>query len=148
MITVATFSKPEEAQLLRLRLEAGGVPAYVQDENVVLLYWFYSNAIGGVRVQIAEEDIDAAKEILAERPVVADDPTMPRCPKCGSCRSIPDEIPRRIAFLSILLVGFPFLFYKRRWICKDCGHKWNAANTKPSHGMDPLSRDKQDRTNT
>ena len=134
MITVATFSKPEDAHLLRLRLEAGGVPAYVQDENMVLLNWFYSNAIGGVRVQIGEEDIEEAKEILAEAPVVADDPTMPRCPKCGSSRLMPDEYPRRIAFLSMLLAGFPFLFYKRRWICKDCRNKWNEANTNADHG--------------
>ena len=37
MITVATFSKPEEAHLLRLRLGAGGVDAYVHDENTVQL---------------------------------------------------------------------------------------------------------------
>ena len=35
MLTVATFSKPEEAHMLRLRLEAGGVPAFIQDENMV-----------------------------------------------------------------------------------------------------------------
>jgi hypothetical protein len=35
MITVATFSKPEEAHLLRMRLEAGGVTAFVQDEYMV-----------------------------------------------------------------------------------------------------------------
>ena len=66
MITVASFSKPEEAHLLRLRLEAGGVPAFVQDENMVQMDWMYSNAIGGVRVQIAEEDVARAKEILEE----------------------------------------------------------------------------------
>jgi len=33
MLTVATFSKPEEAHMLRLRLEAGGVPAGVRPER-------------------------------------------------------------------------------------------------------------------
>ena len=66
MITVATFSKPEEAHLLRMRLEAGGVAAYILDENMVQMDWAYSNAIGGVRVQIAEEDVEDAKEILKE----------------------------------------------------------------------------------
>lgn len=65
MITVATFSKPGDAHLLRLRLGAGGVDAYVQDENMVQMNWLYSNAIGGVRVQIDETDLEAAREIVA-----------------------------------------------------------------------------------
>jgi hypothetical protein len=48
--TVATFSKPEEAHLFRTRLEAAGIPAYVQDEHLIQMDWLYSNAIGGVRV--------------------------------------------------------------------------------------------------
>ncbi len=64
MITIARFSKPEEAHLLRLRLEAGGVSAYIQDENMVQMDWLYSNAIGGVRVQISEDDIEDAHEIF------------------------------------------------------------------------------------
>lgn len=72
MITIASFSKPEEAHLLRLRLEAGGVAAYVQDENVIQTYWLYSNAIGGVRVQISEDDLEAAREILEAPPFEGD----------------------------------------------------------------------------
>jgi hypothetical protein len=63
MITIASFSKSEEAHLLRLRLEAGGVPAFLQDENVVQII---SNVFGGVRVQIAEEDVEKAQAILGE----------------------------------------------------------------------------------
>ena len=65
MTTVATFSKPEEAHLFRMRLEAAGIPAFVQDEHIVQMDWLYSNAIGGVRVQIADEDVPAAREFLA-----------------------------------------------------------------------------------
>jgi len=77
MITVATFSKPEEAHMLRLRLEAGGVPAYIQDENMVQTDWLYSNAIGGVRVQIDEDDADRAKEILQDPGIEAEHVGMP-----------------------------------------------------------------------
>ena len=65
MVTIATFSKVEEAHLLRMRLEAGGIPAYLRDENTIQIDWLYSNALGGVRVQVAEEDVDAAKAVLA-----------------------------------------------------------------------------------
>jgi len=131
MITIASFSKPEEAHLLKLRLEAGGVPAYVQDENLIQMNWMYSNAIGGVRVQIAEEDAEHAQAILQETPPSPETTGMPACPKCSSTRTAPDELPRRLSFLSLLLAGFPFMFSRTRWRCSACNHTWNAAN-KPS----------------
>jgi len=64
MVTLATFSKVEEAHLLRMRLEDGGVPAYLRDENTIQIDWLYSNALGGVRVEVDEENVEAAKAIL------------------------------------------------------------------------------------
>jgi len=68
MITIATFLKVEDAHLLRMRLESRGIPAFLRDENTIQLDWLYSNALGGVRVDVADEDEDAAKAILAEEP--------------------------------------------------------------------------------
>jgi tRNA(Ile2) C34 agmatinyltransferase TiaS len=87
MVTIARFSKAEDAHLLRLRLEAGGVSAYLQDEHTVQTHWLYSDLIGGVRVQVAEEDLDAAREILEMPPVAEADPERPVCPRCGARRS-------------------------------------------------------------
>ena len=64
METIATFSKPEDAHLLRMRLEAAGIEACLQDENVVQLGYF-SNMMGGVQVQVSEDDVAAAQEFLA-----------------------------------------------------------------------------------
>lgn len=139
MITVATFSKPEDAHLLRLRLGAGGVDAYVQDENMVQMNWLYSNAIGGVRVQIAETDLEAAREIVAAPPVgkgevaALSEAELTVCPECSSTGTAPDEGPRRFAFLSMMFsmmmfgVAFPFAFLRRRWKCADCGCTWRAG---------------------
>ena len=111
MKTIATFSKPEEAHLFRTRLEAAGIPAYVQDEHFIQMDWLYSNAIGGVRVQIADEDVEAAREFLAnDSPQRAPDAVDVVCPNCGSNDTAPDELPRRISFLSLLLFSFPLLF--------------------------------------
>ncbi len=128
MLTVATFSKPEEAHMLRLRLEAGGVPAYIQDENMVQMEWLYSNAIGGVRVQIHEDDAERAKEIFLDSGILAETTGMPGCPRCSATNTAPDELPRRLSFLSMMLIGMPFLFSKTRWRCADCTHVWNEKN--------------------
>lgn len=126
MTDIATFSKPEEAHLLRMRLEAGGVAARIQDENMVQINWLYSDAIGGVRVQVSENDLPRALEILCDGGVEAVPEMMPGCPRCGSTNTAPDQIPRRLSFLSILVMGFPVLFGRRRLRCGNCNHAWNG----------------------
>ncbi len=128
MITIATFSKPEEAHLLRMKLEAGGVDAYIQDENTVQMDWLLSNAIGGVRVQVGDEDLETAKEILSAPPANPIEAEGTECPDCSSLHTAPDELPRRMAFLSLLVLGFPFPFLRRRWRCADCGHTWKGSD--------------------
>jgi putative signal transducing protein len=121
--TIATFSKPEEAHLFRMRLEAAGIPAFVQDEHFIQMDWLYSNAMGGVRVQIADEDLEAARDFLsADSPQSCPEAVDVVCPFCGSHDTSPDELPRRIAFLSLLLVSFPLLLSRHRWHCSSCNH--------------------------
>lgn len=68
MKTLATFSLPIDAHLLITRLEGNGINAYIRDENMITLDWFYSNAIGGVKVDVADEDLPAAQALLAAGP--------------------------------------------------------------------------------
>jgi len=56
---------PYEADLAKARLEAEGIPAFAADEYIVRFDWFYSNAVGGIRLQVAEPDAELAMEILA-----------------------------------------------------------------------------------
>ena len=62
MTTIATFSKSEEAHLMRMRLEAGGIEAFLVDENVTQMEW--ALLTGGVRLQVADENVDAAQALL------------------------------------------------------------------------------------
>ncbi len=66
MRTLATFTHADQAHLLRMRLEGSGIPAHVRDENMVSLDWLASLAVGGVKVDVAEEDYEAALAVLAE----------------------------------------------------------------------------------
>lgn len=49
-----------------MRLEGSGIAAHVRDENMVTLDWLASLAVGGVKVDVADEDYEAALEVLAE----------------------------------------------------------------------------------
>ena len=64
MKTLASFSKPYEAHLLIARLEGSGIAAYARDENLVTMDWLYSSAVGGVKVDVSDEDYEKALEFL------------------------------------------------------------------------------------
>ena len=88
MKTIATFEKPEEAHLVRMRLEAFGIQAYLQDENITQLGTWRAHAIGGVRLQVADEDVERAQHYLAEESKLFCEPPKEtdaiRCCACGA----------------------------------------------------------------
>lgn len=65
MKTIGTFSKVEDAHLVRMHLESAGIEAFVQDQNTLQLEQPWSEGAGGVRVEVADEDFDSAREFLA-----------------------------------------------------------------------------------
>lgn len=66
MRTLAAFNHADQAHLLRMRLEGSGIAAHVRDENMVTLDWPAALAVGGVKVDVADEDYEAALALLAE----------------------------------------------------------------------------------
>jgi hypothetical protein len=65
LVTVATFPTPHEAQLAKMQLESADIAAVVCDEMTVGMVWHLGPALGGVRVQVAEEDAERAESILS-----------------------------------------------------------------------------------
>lgn len=65
LVTVERVTEVWEAHILRARLEAEGILASIADEHLVAMDWFYSNAIGGVRVQVPACELNRALEVLA-----------------------------------------------------------------------------------
>ena len=64
LVTVATFSLPTAAEAQKLLLEHEGIRAFLADDNLVGMNWFLSNAVGGVKLQVAASDAERAREIL------------------------------------------------------------------------------------
>jgi hypothetical protein len=66
MRTIARFQQAEDAYLLRSFLGSRGVEAGVLDEHVAQLFWIYSDAIGGIRVVVADAQANEAVEAYRE----------------------------------------------------------------------------------
>lgn|GEM_PF-948686 len=71
VVTLVRLGELTAAQLLRGRLDSEGIACFLPDEIMATQTWHLQSAIGGVRVQVRQADLERAKEILAE-PGVAD----------------------------------------------------------------------------
>ena len=65
-ITIKTFTFAYELAVLKGRLESEGIQCFIKNENFSQIASLYSNAIGGVQLQVLESDIPEAIEILKE----------------------------------------------------------------------------------
>ena len=65
MKTIAKFTNSEEAWLLVTRLESAGIEAFVQHELFMRRYSSALNPLGGARVEVADEDEEAALAFIA-----------------------------------------------------------------------------------
>lgn len=77
MKTIARFGKAEDAHLCRMRLGSVGIEAFVQDENMAQLEQPLSDAVGGVSVEVNDEDYATAMEFLAADEGVQVEPETP-----------------------------------------------------------------------
>ena len=86
----------------------------------------YSNALGGVRLQVPSVFGQRAVEILSED--LSDALTeqegidSAQCPRCGSSDIEPHQIGRRMAFLVFLGLDFPLYPIRNTIKCGQCGH--------------------------
>src|SRR5690606_939026 len=61
-----TFVFPTELAVVKSKLESEGIECRVLDEHTVQVHNFLSQAIGGVRLQVAESNLERARTILEE----------------------------------------------------------------------------------
>ncbi len=76
-VTVLTVQYPQELWIIKGRLESDGIRCFVKDELTVQSNNFYSNAVGGVKLQVLQEDAETATELLKELGYVKDEPVEP-----------------------------------------------------------------------
>ncbi|MDI1234630.1 MAG: DUF2007 domain-containing protein [bacterium] len=65
-VTIKTFTYAYELAVLKGRLESEGISCFIKNENFSQIASIYSNAIGGIQLQVRENDIPIAIEILRE----------------------------------------------------------------------------------
>ncbi len=61
---LAIFTFPHEYAVLKLLLDQEGINYVFENETMIGVFPFYSNALGGIHFKVHKEDFERAKEIL------------------------------------------------------------------------------------
>lgn len=121
---VGRYQYSSEALIYKGKLESEGIEVFIRDNNIVDSNPLYSNAVGGIKLFVKEEDLEKAQLILSEVSQYSLDENnqLIKCPKCNAeqvdmVTSIKD-IKSFLAFLfSVLIVFMPF-YSKHKYKCQ------------------------------
>jgi Putative prokaryotic signal transducing protein len=143
LTVVRVFRDLPQALLAQGCLESAGIECMLADDNLVRLDWFYSNAVGGIKLLVSSADAREAEQILDE-PIPehmevdgVGDYEQPKCPKCGSL----DVNFRELDPATYLGLGgsywgmfIPIPIYRRAWSCRSCQAEWEDDEVHEKRG--------------
>jgi Putative prokaryotic signal transducing protein len=129
LVTIRQFRDLTEALLAKGSLDSSGIECFLADDNIVRMDWFISNLVGGVKLKVKPEDVEAANLIL-EQPIPEDFDVegigqyqQPRCPSCRSLDVSFEELNKPFAY-GTAWAGLPIPFQRKGWNCRLCGQQW------------------------
>lgn len=67
-VTIRRCLTPADAHLIACQLESAGLTVYVRDESTALAAEGYALSIGGIRVQVPENQVSDAELVLKATP--------------------------------------------------------------------------------
>jgi hypothetical protein len=142
MITVYTFQFPSEAYPLKALLESSGIPVVLSNENLISINPLLSNMLGGVAVQVSEQDEKEARRIcdlffkdpphnttdIEPKWKLEYDEVQTWCPSCDHFPVFQKKASAEKSIVIGLIVSlFSFLlfwFIPKKLVCAHCGHEW------------------------
>jgi hypothetical protein len=132
-VTLRKFRDLPEALLAKGCLESAGIDAYLVDDNIIRMEWFWSNLIGGIKLRVRPEDLQSASAIL-DQPIPEsldfqgnESFNQPRCPRCQSLDINYEQLNRLVAYGSAYL-GVPMPVHTSGWTCHACGNRWEEES--------------------
>lgn len=63
---VASFTYPHEMLAIEARFKSEGIDYHIADDLIVGVFQFASNAVGGIKLIVADQDVERALKILGE----------------------------------------------------------------------------------
>ncbi|REH56588.1 putative signal transducing protein [Tenacibaculum gallaicum] len=114
---LAVFEYSTEAQVVKAKLDSENIKTMLMDEKTIDSDPLISQAIGGVKLLVHNNDLEKAATIYNEiREYTKDENgNNTHCPKCNSTKILVADLQRKNIFFML----FPF-FESKKLICNDC----------------------------
>ncbi|MDO6674257.1 DUF2007 domain-containing protein [Tenacibaculum sp. 1_MG-2023] len=114
---LAVFEYSTEAQVVKTKLDSENIKTLLMDEKTIDSDPLISQAIGGVKLLVHNNDLEKAATIYNEiREYTKDENgNNTHCPKCNSTKILVADLQRKNIFFML----FPF-FESKNLICNDC----------------------------
>jgi len=114
-VTVATFANSIEANLAKQMLQAGGIRCYLANEMTVDTVWYWTIAVGWIRLQVPQADVELAWSILGETDLNVPD-AEDQIDEDIEKISWADETADRAFRSAVLGLGFLPLYFYSLWL--------------------------------
>ena len=128
IVVYRQFDSAIDANIIKTKLDAFGIPCFLTEENLVNLYPGQPILPFRVRLHIFSGDVDNAEQILTEQSLSTEDDAVTRCPQCQSSL-VERDFPKKLSstFLMELNVLFFGIFFPQKKInhCRDCDFEFD-----------------------
>jgi hypothetical protein len=131
IVVYQSYIDPINANIVKGLLDSYGFKCFLTDENMVNLNAFYGSAVGGVKLNVFDKDIDQITALLQSQ-IILDEPGIASekednkvlCPVCHSGNiSYGGSINRKFnywhVFFSFVLGMYP-ISMRKAYHCFDC----------------------------
>jgi len=138
LVIVQRYRDMPQALIAKSILDSAGLQSFLSDDNVLRMDWMISNAVGGAKLLVREEDAESARALLKQNTPERFDVEgvgeyeQPKCPQCGSLDISFEELDRKIAYPGLLL-HLPIPATLRGWKCHSCAHVWDTDAESQDH---------------
>ncbi len=110
--TLARYHDPIEAHIACGRLRAEGIDAHVADDQLGLANWEWRLAVGGIRVRVADADVERAQHVLNEMDA-GGYALEPECDESSLSAPSRETLSSRIAWIALMLFNIPLPWRRR-----------------------------------
>ena len=109
-----------------MQFTEAGVPAVIHDESKLERFWFMSEPLAAIHVEVPQPDYLKARRLMSEWEKSGDFlKTAVRCPDCQSSRVEFPQVTRKFvtpALCQMLLLTLHVM--PRQYYCQDCHFTW------------------------
>jgi putative signal transducing protein len=125
-LSVESFDNYIEANIILSRLQQEGISCWLQNETSATIAPFLANSLGGIKLMIAESQVDRAVELLEQ--FKNEKESILKCPRCHSSNVELVSTPRKASNWLGVLVGLLSEFAisgEKVYHCFNCGFEFD-----------------------